>query len=155
VSQFVISALRAALVVMGLGALGLQVLIIVLIVMNAAEADPGDPGVLYAILGIATLACLELGLVAVWVLLGMVRRDAIFDERAFRWVSVITTAGLAATLPVAVFCAHFGELDDAPGMILIGGGVVLAGVSFALLMTVMRGLLRKATVLRRELDEVV
>jgi hypothetical protein len=140
---------------MGLGALGLQVLIIVLIVMNAAEADPGDPGVLYSILGIATLACLELALVAVWVLLGMVRRDAIFDERAFRWVSVITAAGLAAALLVAVFCAHFGELDDAPGMILVGGGVGLAGVSFALLMTVMRGLLRKATLLRRELDEVV
>jgi hypothetical protein len=33
--------------------------------------------------------------------------------------------------------------------------VGIGGVAFALLMVVMRGLLRNATVLRRELDEVV
>lgn len=150
-----ILALRGVLALMGLGARALQVLLIVFFASNASEADLSDPGVLYVALGMAALICLEVALLAVWVLLGMVRRDAIFDERAFGWVSVITVAGLVAALLVAVFCAHFGELDDAPGLILIGGGIGLAGIAFALLMIVMRGLLRKAIVLRRELDEVV
>jgi hypothetical protein len=85
----------------------------------------------------------------------MVRRGAIFDERAFRWVDVITVAGLVAAVLVAALCAHVGEIDDAPGLVLIGGGIGIGGVAFALLMVVMRGLLRSATVLRRELDEVV
>jgi hypothetical protein len=38
---------------------------------------------------------------------------------------------------------------------VIGGGIALAGIAFALLMLVMRGLLRKATMLRSELAEVV
>jgi hypothetical protein len=50
---------------------------------------------------------------------------------------------------------HFGEVDDAPGLILVGGGIALAGAAFSLLMLVMRGLLRKATMLRSELAEVV
>ena len=61
---------------------------------------------------------------------------------------------VAAILAAAV-CAHAGEVDAAPGLILVGGGVVLAGAAFALLMVVMRSLLRNATTLRRELDEVV
>lgn len=44
---------------------------------------------------------------------------------------------------------------DVPGAVLIGTGVATAGVAFALLMVVMRGLLRMTTMLRRELDEVV
>jgi hypothetical protein len=50
---------------------------------------------------------------------------------------------------------HVGEIDDAPGLVLIGGGVAIGGAAFALLMVVMRGLLRSATMLRRELEEVV
>lgn len=50
---------------------------------------------------------------------------------------------------------HAGEIDDSPGLGGIGLGVAVAGVAFALLMVVMRGLLRNATVLRHALDEVV
>jgi hypothetical protein len=153
-SHLVIRALRVLLILIALGALGVQVLLVVLVATHP-EADMADPAVLYVILGVGAIACVEVALVAIWVLLAMVRRGAIFDERAFRWVDVITVAGPVAAVLVAVLCAHAGELDDAPGLILIGGGVVVAGAAFALLMVVMRGLLRSATVLRRELDEVV
>jgi hypothetical protein len=153
-SQLVIRTLRALLVLLALGALGAQT-VIVFVVATHPETDLADRAVAYTTLGVAAIVCVEVTLVALWVLLSMVRRSAIFDERAFRWVDVITVAGLVAAVLVAALSAHVGEIDDAPGLILIGGGVGIGGAAFALLMVVMRGLLRNATVLRRELDEVV
>ncbi len=153
-SQLLIRTLRALLVLLALGALGAQT-VIVFVVATHPETDLADRAVAYSVLGVAAIACGEVALVAIWVLLSMVRRGAIFDERAFRWVDVITVAGLVAAVLVAALCAHVGEIDDAPGLVLIGGGIGIGGVAFALLMVVMRGLLRSATVLRRELDEVV
>ncbi|TQM14770.1 DUF2975 domain-containing protein [Pseudonocardia kunmingensis] len=154
-SQLVILVLRGLLVLIALGAVGLQVVLAVVIATQLAAPDTVILAVAYSAFGIAAVACVEVLLAALWVLLSMVRRDAIFDERAFRWVDVISVAGLVAAVLVAGLCAHAGEVDDAPGLVLIGGGIGLSGVAFALLMVVMRGLLRSATVLRRELDEVV
>ncbi|MEJ2861938.1 DUF2975 domain-containing protein [Actinomycetospora flava] len=153
-SPLVIAALRALLVGIALGAAAGQVGIVVAV---GIEFGLGVPGLVafYAVLGVAALAALEVGLVALWTLLTMVRRDAIFDEGAFRWVRVVTLAGVVAALLVATACVHYGELDDAPGLVVIGGGVAVGGAAYALLMLVMRGLLQNATVLRRELDEVV
>jgi hypothetical protein len=153
-SLVVIRALRALLVVLAIGSLAAQI-IIVFVVATHPETDLTDRAVTYAALGVAAIACVQVALVALWVLLSMVRRGAIFDERAFRWVDTITVAGPVAAILVAALCAHIGEIDDAPGLILIGGGVAVGGVAFALLMIVMRGLLRSATEFRRELDEVV
>ena len=154
-SNAVFLAVRFVLLLLALIALGLQGLIVVGL---ATQLHPDAPRVLltaYGVAVIAALASVQVGLFAVWVLLSMVRRDVIFDQRAFRWVGVVTAAGPVAALPLAAVCMHFGEVDDAPGLILVGGGIALAGVAFALLMLVMRGLLRKATTLRSELSEVV
>ena len=153
-SRLVIRALRVLLVLIALGALAGQVLIVVAVATHP-DVDATDRAVSYAVIAVAAVACLEAVLVALWVLLAMVSRDAIFHERAFRWVDVISVAGLVAALLLAALCVHVGELDDAPGLVLIGGGVGIVGTAFALLMVVMRGLLRSATVFRRELDEVV
>lgn len=154
-SPFVIRALRALLVLIALGALAAQTVIVVLVVIEMGEADAKVLALLYGCLAVAALACFEALLVALWVLLSMVRRGAIFEERAFGWVTVISVAGLAAAALVAVLCVHAGEIDDAPGLVLIGGGIGIGGIAFALLMVVMRGLLRAATAFRRELDAVV
>lgn len=151
----VILALRALLILIALGALGGQIVIVVVIATHIAGPEVLVLAVAYSVLGVAAIACVQVALVALWVLLSKVRRGAIFDERAFRWVDVISVAGLIAAVLVAALCAHAGEVDDAPGLVLIGLGVGIGGVAFALLMVVMRGLLRNATVLRRELDEVV
>jgi len=50
-------------------------------------------GALVFVLGIAALACVEVVLASRWVLHSMVRRGAIFDERAFRRVGVRPSAG--------------------------------------------------------------
>lgn len=151
----VILALRALLILIALGALGGQIVIVVVIATHIAGPEVLVLAVAYSVLGVAAIACVQVALVALWVLLSKVRRGAIFDERAFRWVDVISVAGLIAAVLVAALCAHAGEIDDAPGLVLIGLGVGIGGVAFALLMVVMRGLLRNATVLRRELDKVV
>lgn len=150
-----ILALRVLLVLIALGALAGQVVIIVLVALHVSGSDATVLAVAYSVLAVGAIACLEVALAALWVLLSMVRRGAIFDERAFRWVDVISVAGLVAAVLVAALCVHVGEIDDAPGLVGIGLGVVVAGAAFALLMVVMRGLLRSATLLRRELDEVV
>ena len=62
---------------------------------------------------------------------------------------------LIASVLVASMLAVVGQTDDAPGAILMGGGVLLIGIAFALLMAVMSGLLRTATGYRTELSEVV
>lgn len=151
----VVSALRAALAVIALGSLFAQAVIVVVFgdAMLRGITDPLD--LLHAAAALVVLGCLQVALVAIWALLSMVRREAIFDERAFRWVPVLAGAGLVAALVVGAVCAQVGELDDAPGLILLGAGIWIAGIAFALLMTVMLGLLRKATALRRELEQVV
>ncbi|MDN5858217.1 MAG: DUF2975 domain-containing protein [Pseudonocardia sp.] len=151
----VVLALRALLILLALGALGAQIVLVV-VLATQPDSEVATRGLFYSVLGVVVaIACVQVALVAVWALLSKVRRGAIFDERSFRWVDVIAVAGLVAALLVAAFCAHVGEIDDAPGLILIGMGIATAGVAFALLMVVMRGLLRNATVFRRELDEVV
>ncbi|GAA1830934.1 DUF2975 domain-containing protein [Pseudonocardia alni subsp. carboxydivorans] len=154
-SPALIQTLRVALVLTGLGTLATQV-ILTATAWNAGLAGaPPVPGLLHVVAVVLAIGCVQVGLVAIWVLLSMVRRDAIFDERAFRWVPVLALSGLLAGVLTGAVCAHIGELDDAPGLILVGGGLGAAGIAFALLMAVMLGLLRNATALRRELEQVV
>lgn len=153
-SRSVIVSLRAALVLVSAGTLTALIAIVVATTVSLGDG-PAFPGVLHSAAAVGALVCLQVCLVAIWALLSMVRRDAIFDERAFRWVPVIAVAGMLAAFAVGAVCMHVGELDDAPGLVLIGGGIGVIGIAFALLMTVMLGLLRNATQLRRELEQVV
>jgi hypothetical protein len=113
-----------------------------------------------AILGVA---CVQVALAAVGVLLGMVERDAVFSRRAFRWVDTVIGATVVATLlafgvAVHLAVAEIPTPDD--GMQTLGAlgaavACVGAGAAFAMLVVVMRGLLGKATALRGELARVV
>lgn len=154
-SRLVVRLLRVLVVVLGLLTVVVQVLLVVSTVVESAASGGTGRDATYAAVAVAVLVCGQAGIVAIGVLLAMVQRDAIFDEHAFRWVAVLPVAGLVAALLVAGVCVHAGELDDSPGLVLIGGAIGVAGIAFALLMVVMRGLLRNATVLRRELEQVV
>ncbi|MFF3735466.1 DUF2975 domain-containing protein [Streptomyces sp. NPDC002476] len=117
----------------------------------------------YVTVAIVGIACVQVALVAVWMLLAMVQRDAIFTPRAFRWVDVIIGSSALATL-LAIGVAGHLALADIPspngnmGIIsdlaaaIAGAGV---GASFAMLVVIMRGLLRKATDLQTEIAEVI
>jgi Protein of unknown function (DUF2975) len=111
----------------------------------------------YSIFGILAIACVQLALVAVWMLLSMVTREAIFSERAFRWVDIIIGSGIVATLLTLGVEVHVGGFTTAggPGPFFVLTGGVIGGTATVLLVVVMRGLLRKATALETELSEVV
>lgn len=82
--------------------------------------------------------------VCVWRLLTRVRRGSIFQERSFRDVDVITGAVVAASallLALAVLLAPGGTAPGVVGLIC-GASVVLAGM--ALLVVVLKALLRQA-----------
>ncbi|WP_207454319.1 DUF2975 domain-containing protein [Desertivibrio insolitus] len=157
-------ALRAVIILLGLGVLVGQALLVPALGTALAEGVFAEqrtsaPPLPLALVGIALGLCIEVALVAAWVLLGMVSRDAIFSERAFRWVDVIIGAGAAATLVLLALDVYwYLVLEprlDAPGIILVLSAGVALGVTFVLFMAVMRGLLRAATTMRGELAEVV
>jgi hypothetical protein len=159
-SRLAILALRILLVLVVIGLLFAQIVVIPIVGLEFGE-DFGSTGVgvFYTVVGIASVVCVEVALVAIWVLLSMVQRGAIFGERAFRWVDVIIGAGLAATALAIVGAVHMYFVVeprlDAPGLIVLAGTAVLGAASFVALMVVMRGLLRSATNLQGELAEVV
>ncbi|MGJ9372093.1 DUF2975 domain-containing protein [Nesterenkonia sp. CF4.4] len=150
--------LRAAISLLLLGSLIVQVAIPI----NANSAGEAFPeleplAVPYAILAIAAIVGVQVGLIATWRLASMVSKDRIFDRSALKWVDVIVmalimTTGLAAA--VFVHLIFIVQVGGPPALVGLGGAVAL-GVSLLLLLAVMRGLLVQAIDYRSELAGVV
>ncbi|HRN30438.1 MAG TPA: DUF2975 domain-containing protein, partial [Terrimesophilobacter sp.] len=111
----------------------------------------------YLILTIAMVACVQVALVAIWRLLTLVRRGAIFSDRAYRWVDVVIGAALTASAIAIGLLVHLSVFVNAgpPLVVLALFATATVGLTVALLVVVMRGLLRQATALEGELAEVV
>ncbi|WP_026930875.1 DUF2975 domain-containing protein [Glycomyces tenuis] len=163
--HFIVNMLRLAVGMAIL--LGLFGQIVVIPGMAAEEVErfpPYEPyAAPYVAIAVLGVACVQVALVAVWMLLGLVGRGTIFTPRAFRWVDTVIGAAAAATLLAMGVCVHL-FVDDIPspadGMELLGafGGALACvggGVAFIMFMAVMRNLLRKATDLKAEMAEVV
>lgn len=163
--RFFILALRAGVVAAIL--IGLYGQIVVIPTTAADEVDRFHPygpyAVPYVTVAIVGVACVQVALVAVWRLLAMVRRGAIFTPLAFRWVDTIIGSSVVATLLAFGVAVHL-TLADIPspddGMEIIGASAaamasVGVGAAFAMLMVIMRSLLRKATDLQTEMAGVV
>lgn len=99
----------------------------------------------------------QVALAAIWALLSMVERDSVFSAGAFRWVDVIIVAAIVDTLLVlGIFVVlSYGAKANPPGLALAQLALIVCGVAFALLMSVMKGLLWKASNLTAELSEVI
>lgn len=156
-----IAALRVVIALALIGSLIVQTVGVPLVWsdLEGAELWGRIALVIIAVLGVATLQVFG---VCVWMLLTKVRRGSIFQPSSFRYVDVIIGAILAAAVLAWILAALLAPGDAAPGIIaLIGGiGVVLAGM--ALLVVVMKALLRQAIArdaeamaLRSELDDEV
>lgn len=152
-------ALRILLVVVFLGSLVVQAVVLPLFAVEAARELPEVAylKVPYLILTIGMVACVQVALVAVWALLGMVRGRVIFNERAVRWVDTIIGAGLVASLIALGMLIHLTFVINAgpPAVVLALFATTAVGLTVALLVVVLRGLLRQATALEGELAEVV
>lgn len=111
------------------------------------------------VLGVVTMQVFG---VCVWMLLTKVRHGSIFSESSFRYVDVIIGAILAAAVLAFVLAVLLAPGGTAPGIVglICGAALVLGGM--ALLVVVMKALLRQAIerdtearTLRSELDDEV
>ncbi|MEV3938535.1 DUF2975 domain-containing protein [Glycomyces sp. NPDC049804] len=170
-NRFSIAMLRLAVIAAFLGGLFGQIVVAPNVVSEGVySAFYGDynelrPYVIaYTTVAILGIACVQVGLFALWRLLAMISSGAIFSLKAFRWLDAIIGASLGATVLAFGMALHltfdvvpFSRENTMEALSMLGGSVVGVGVglAFALLMTIMRGLLRKATDLETEMAEVV
>ncbi|WP_022890671.1 DUF2975 domain-containing protein [Agromyces italicus] len=111
------------------------------------------PGIVIAVL---FLVCVEVVMVCVWRLLSMVGEQNIFSSDAFRWVDLILASIIAATLLIAVAGVVLFSAGVAnPSVQLLCALGIVVGTGLALLVGVMRGLLKNAAQLQHDLSEVV
>lgn len=111
------------------------------------------PGVIAATIFVL---CLQVALICVWRLLTLAREGIIFNSRAFRFVDLILVSIVVATAVVLgslVILIAAGA--STPSIALLGVLGVAVGAMLALLVVVLRGLLRKAAELESDLAEVV
>lgn len=122
-------------------------------VMYPVFAYLAVPGIIGCV---AVLACVQVVLVCVWRLVDLASAGRIFSGRALVWVDVIIGAIWAAVALVLI-----GEIS----LVMIGAAppfafwatviAVVFGAGTALVVGILRALLRQATTLRSELEEVV
>ncbi|MDN3309877.1 DUF2975 domain-containing protein [Microbacterium oryzae] len=115
--------------------------------------------VVIAVLWIGTL---QVSAICIWQLLTRVRRGSIFSGSSFRYVNVIIGAVTASAALVFALAVVLAPGETAPGIVglICGAALVLGGV--ALIVVVMRALLKQAIdrenearTLRDELGEVI
>lgn len=156
-----IVVLRVVIAIALIGSVAVQALIAPLLWL-----DLGDGELLgrifivgVVVLGVGTLQVFG---VCVWMLLNKVRRGSIFSESSFVYVDVIIGAILVAAALTFSLAIALAPGDIAPGVVglICGAALVLAGM--ALLVVVMKALLRQAIdreteaqTLRSELDNEV
>jgi hypothetical protein len=162
--KLTVNALRAVLVVVLAGTVFVQASMVWALATNAS--DPADGSLPLAAVRVATILGMvsaQVGIVCVWRLVTMVRRETVFSHAAFRYVNTLIGAIVAAALvwfAVTLLNAP-GQRDD-PGVTLIMGGVGVAILGVALIVLVLRMLLAQAvsreveaTELKAELDQVI
>lgn len=124
--------------------------------LNYPDAIPREakfPTALFA-LTIGFGVCAQLGIVATIVLVSLVRWNRILEWRSMRWVDLLCIAMTLCGLLIGGLVIVF--LQTGPGglvivLVLFGLGLL----ALALVLLVLRSLLRRAILLRSELDEVV
>lgn len=99
--------------------------------------------------------CVQVVVVCIWKLLTLVKDDRIFSEASLAWVDAIVwaiAAGWAVLVGVFLYVG-FNANDPGLPMLLF---LMTVGVSVVgLLMIVMRALLRQATTLRSDMEQVI
>ena len=151
--RLIVPALRALLVALAAAVVLLQVLSLPGTAAHRAAEAPERAPLAWSLLAVGEVlgACALVVLVAAWRLLGLVRRGRGPDATAARWADVLVAAlvvgwlvaaGTAASL--VAFALVTPELRD-PGLPLLLGVLVLAGLVLVLVALVLRELLRRAT----------
>ncbi|TFD57661.1 DUF2975 domain-containing protein [Cryobacterium suzukii] len=138
--------------------LACQVFVIPAVAQQMVEKSPQlgylqVPGI---VVTVGFLLCVQVALACVWRLLSLVRASIIFRENAFRYVNIILgIVALATLLILGSFITLAVAGVASPSVIMLCSLGIVVGSGLALMIVVMRGLLRKASQLERDLAEVV
>lgn len=160
-STVTVIVLRVVIALSLIGSVLVQTVIAPLLWMDLAGEELWGRILLITVLvlGVATM---QVFAVCVWMLLTRVRRGSIFSASSFRFVNVIIGAIAAAAVLAFVLAVALAPGGTAPGIVglVCGASLVLGGM--ALLVVVMKALLRQAIdrdseaqALRSELDDEV
>ncbi len=150
--------LKALIIVLLALLLASQVLVIpqvarITAIRNPDVAQLEVPGIIGAVL---FLALVEVTLVCIWFLLSLVQADRIFRVEAFRYVDIILAALIAAgVLILAAYAVILASRAVSLSLTLLALLGIVVSAALALLLVVLRGLLRKALELEQDLSEVV
>ncbi|MFF7952641.1 DUF2975 domain-containing protein [Streptomyces griseorubiginosus] len=159
--KLAVRALRAVLVVVLTGTVGVQVLMVWALATDPEDGSlPLTPLRLITILGMVSV---QVTGVCVWRLVTMVRRGTVFSHGAFRYVDGIIGAITSASLLwFAVTAVNAPGQRDDPGVSVIMAGIGLAILGVALIVLVLRTLLAQAVArdveaaqMQAELNEVI
>jgi hypothetical protein len=161
--DWVVIPLRVLLVLVFIGLLVAQFLSLPGEFRQQADEHPEAGFIPWLLLTFAILevVCIQIVIVCTWRLLTLVRSDRIFSQESFVWVDVIVWTMVGAWLLLASLSASLiaviyftPELRD-PGTPILLTGMTLIGGVVVLTIVVLRALLRQATVLRADLEEVI
>lgn len=154
-----VSRVLKALIILLLGLLlASQTLVIPQVARITAARNPDVaqleiPGIIGAVVFIGLI---EVTLVCIWFLLSLVQEGRIFRVEAFRYVDIILGALIAAgaiiLLSYIVIVASRAVSLSLSLLAVLG---IVVSAALALLLVVLRGLLRKALELEQDMSEVV
>ncbi len=154
-----VSRILKALIILLLGLLlASQILVIPEVARITAVRNPDVawlevPGIVGAVLFIGLI---QVTLVCIWFLLSLVQEDRIFRIEAFRYVDIILGALVAAgVLILASYVVIVASRAVSLSLSLLAVLGIVVSSALALLVVVLRGLLRKALDLEQDLSEVV
>ncbi|WP_433799067.1 DUF2975 domain-containing protein [Actinomycetospora sp. CA-084318] len=151
------SLLRAMLVALFLLLVVLQVFSLPGQFAHLAAEEPGAAPWRWPLTALAAfwVLCVQVVVVSTWRLLGLVRDDRIFRPASLPWVDAMIVAIAAGWLVLLGVGGVAVWRGDDPGNALAFLVVLLLGAVVGLLLVVMRGLLRDATLLRADLETVI
>ena len=160
-TQSTIAVLRAVIALALAGSLVVQAMILPAVWQDTEGTELWRRVVLVTVLGLF-VGAMQVIAVCVWQLLTKVRRGSVFSESSFRYVDAVVVALVAAAVLVVALATLMAAGEAAPGVVGLVGGAALVLGGVALVVVVMKALLRQAIdrdaearELRAELDEVV
>lgn len=150
------TALKAVLAAALLALLLVQVLVLPQRAADTARQFPEAAYLQAPVLAVAiiTVACVQVAVLCVMALLTLVGQERIFDPGAYRWVDAFIGSTALASLLVLGTGFYISATVGSPAWVS-GVLVALVGAAVALLMVVMRALLRQAAWQHAELVDVV
>ena len=156
--NFLIASLRAVVTVIMLGLLGAQVVVFPLAADEAARTFPEVAWLRWPLLSVVIvgLALAQVALGCLEALLTMIQRDTIFTPRALRPLTAIIALIVADTVAVTGINVYLsvGLQANPPGIFLGLAALTVTGVAAALLVGVLRGLVRRAIGLRTQVAQL-